>query len=197
MKPISRLRIAASERSEVIVDRRAVDLHVAFRRHVEQAHQVEQRALAAARRPHDRDELAFAHVEVDVGQRDGFDPVRAIHLLDALQSDHDVVPRSSVSSRSFEADLCQVQVVAHVRDDHLVAFDEAVDDFVVVEADQAQRDRRAHRAIAADHERVAEAVTLAERALAQAQRARTAVGDDEHVDAQVRAAAACATCRRA
>ena len=41
-------------------DRRAVELHRALGRRVEQADQVEQRALAAARRPHDRDELPFA-----------------------------------------------------------------------------------------------------------------------------------------
>ena len=47
-------------------DRLAVELDPPSRRHVEQANQIQQRALAAARRPHDRDEFALTHLEVDV-----------------------------------------------------------------------------------------------------------------------------------
>ena len=69
-------------------DWRSVDLDRALRRRVEQADQVEQRALAAARRPHDRDELPFADVDVHVGERDRLDAVGAIHLFYSLQSNH-------------------------------------------------------------------------------------------------------------
>ena len=58
---------------------------------VERADQVQQRRLARAARPHDADELARVHVQVDAAQR--LDPGSsfAVGLLDGLQLDHEPV----------------------------------------------------------------------------------------------------------
>jgi hypothetical protein len=66
----------------------AVDLDLALGRDVEQPHQVEQGALAAAGGPHDRDELALLDVDADVGEGDRLDAIGAIDLLDAVESNH-------------------------------------------------------------------------------------------------------------
>ena len=99
-------------------DRRPVDLHRAPGRRVEQPDQVEQRALAAAGRPHDRDELPFADVEVDVGERHRLDAIGAVDLLDAVaaESCDSLVPLRWLL---LDPDFAQVHVVLHVRDDQL------------------------------------------------------------------------------
>ena len=72
----------------IAVDRLAVERDRARARLVEQPHQVEQRALAAARGAHDRDELALPDLQVDVVQRRRLDALGAVLLADLLQVDH-------------------------------------------------------------------------------------------------------------
>src|SRR6185295_19087545 len=88
-------------------DRRAVDLHGPPRRHVEQPDDVEQRALAAPRRTHHRNELTLVDGEVHVGQRHGLDAIGAIRLLDVVQTNHWYLSvgyglRATVRTRSLE-----------------------------------------------------------------------------------------------
>src|SRR5882724_1603590 len=66
----------------------AVELDLALARLVEQTDQVEERALAASRGTHDRDQLAFFDHEVDVVERHGLDALRTVQLADLLQADH-------------------------------------------------------------------------------------------------------------
>ena len=51
-------------------------------RHVEPAEDVEQRRLAAARRPEQHDELAAVEIQVDRAQRVHLDLAHAVDLLD-------------------------------------------------------------------------------------------------------------------
>ena len=64
-----------------LVDPVAADGDRSFDRRVETAQQVEQRRLARARRPHQRQEVAFGNIEVDALQ--DVDPLAAavIHLV--------------------------------------------------------------------------------------------------------------------
>ena len=62
------------------VDPRAVELDLARARLVEQADEIEQRALAAARRAHHRNKLALGDVEIDVVERRRLDPLGAVQL---------------------------------------------------------------------------------------------------------------------
>jgi hypothetical protein len=79
----------ARERAVAIaVDRLAVERHLPRARLVEQPHQVEQRALAAPRGAHHRDEFPLADLQIDVVERRGLDPLRAVQLADLLQMDH-------------------------------------------------------------------------------------------------------------
>ncbi len=71
-------------------DGRPVDDDLARRRHVETAHQVEQRALPRAARPHDRHELARRDVERHAGQRAHLGLALAEDLVDVADGDHGV-----------------------------------------------------------------------------------------------------------
>jgi hypothetical protein len=64
------------------VDHAAVDAHLAARGQVQPGDQPQQRALAASRRPDDRDELAGADRKVDVLERVRLPPVAAVGLAD-------------------------------------------------------------------------------------------------------------------
>jgi hypothetical protein len=55
---------------------------------VEQAEDVQQRGFAAARRPHDRDELAGSNFQAHVVERVGFNFAGAIHLADMIEFQH-------------------------------------------------------------------------------------------------------------
>src|SRR5690606_2472753 len=59
----------------------------AFGRPIDEAEEVQQRALAAARRPHHGDELTGLDRDADVLQRNGFHAVRAVDLVDVRESD--------------------------------------------------------------------------------------------------------------
>ncbi len=63
---------------------------------IQHAHDVEEGGLAAARRPHHRDELAVAHLQVHVAQRGGLDLVGAIDFGQILQGDHVVLTRCCI-----------------------------------------------------------------------------------------------------
>ena len=52
------------------------------------AHDVQQRALAGARRAHDRHELALLDVDVDAAQDEGLRQAVPVALLDVSQFDH-------------------------------------------------------------------------------------------------------------
>jgi hypothetical protein len=71
-------------------DGRAADLHAALARPVEQADEIQQRALAAAAGAHHRDEFAAVDGEVDVLQCQRLDLVGAVGLAHFIQSDHGV-----------------------------------------------------------------------------------------------------------
>ena len=62
---------------------RAAQLNLAARWLVKQSHDVEQRRLAAARRPHDAQELALAHFEVHILQRLCLHFVGTVDFVDA------------------------------------------------------------------------------------------------------------------
>ncbi len=69
--------------------RLAVDCDGALRRLHEAADDIEQRGLAAARRPQDRDELPIRHVERDIRQRQMAGPARRLErLAQPLDGDH-------------------------------------------------------------------------------------------------------------
>ena len=55
---------------------------------VQQAQNIEQRGLAASRRPHDGDELALVHVERHAVQGDGFDLLGPEDLAEVLDFQH-------------------------------------------------------------------------------------------------------------
>ena len=83
------LRVSASCDSRQAGDFLAVEHVRAAGRAIEHAHDVEQGRLAAARRAHDRDELAVGDVEVDAVQRRRLDGVGAIGLGQAGHGEHD------------------------------------------------------------------------------------------------------------
>ena len=99
-KPIFSLRSA--RQLAVAVARRSAApsrLTVPAGRRVEQAHQVEERALAAPRGTHDRDEFALLDVDVDAVERRGLDAVGAVDLADLFQADHrNLLQRSRIVS---------------------------------------------------------------------------------------------------
>jgi hypothetical protein len=68
------------------------------RRAIEHPHHVQKGRLAAARRAHDRDELAVCDVEIDIIERGRFDGVGAVGLREASHRKHCRVP--FVSPRS-------------------------------------------------------------------------------------------------
>ena len=66
------------------IDLLPIELEPSAARLVEQADQVQQRALAAAGRPHDGDELSLGDVEIDVLQRQRLDALGAVDLFHVL-----------------------------------------------------------------------------------------------------------------
>jgi hypothetical protein len=62
-------------------------IRLARRRHVEAAQNVEERRLAAAGRPEQDDELAFADLEVDVAQRVHLDFAHPVDLAEAARDE--------------------------------------------------------------------------------------------------------------
>src|SRR5205085_5943250 len=62
-------------------------------REVEAADDVHQRALAGARRSHDRDEFSFRDMERDTFERRDLDVAGAVELGDPLEGDHPPAPR--------------------------------------------------------------------------------------------------------
>src|SRR5262245_19509162 len=70
------------------VDASPVEADRPLIRLVEGAHQVQQRALARARRADNREELAIAHLELDALQHLHLDGVLAVGLLQSLNGEH-------------------------------------------------------------------------------------------------------------
>src|SRR3954470_6482714 len=89
--------------------------------------------------------------------------------------------------RSADGQLAQLQVVAHVRDDPLVASRQAVDHLEVLGAGEAQLHPGARRLPAAHHEDVAGAAGLSGGPAGHPADPLLAAGDDQRVDPQVRA----------
>ena len=89
MKPMLLLRVSASWDSVRPGDFLAVEHVGAACRAIEHAHHVEQRRLAAARRPHDRDEFAVGDIEIDIVERGRFDGVGAVGLRQASHGEHE------------------------------------------------------------------------------------------------------------
>ena len=87
MKPISRLRMRARCAGSRSCTGRAVEAVAAAGRRVEQPQDREQRGLAAARGPGDRDVLALLDLEVDAGEGVGLDLVGVEDLAQALEPD--------------------------------------------------------------------------------------------------------------
>ena len=86
------LRVSASCDFAEARDFVAVEHVGAAGRAIEHAHHVEQGRFAAARRPHDRDELAVGDVEVDAVERGRLDRVGAVGLGEASHGQHECVP---------------------------------------------------------------------------------------------------------
>src|SRR5688572_3018906 len=80
------------------VDGASVERERAARRTVEQANEIQQRALSAARGPHHRNEFARCDVEIDVVQRQRLDALGLVHLVHLFETDHVISP--AYSSRS-------------------------------------------------------------------------------------------------
>ncbi|MNY52923.1 hypothetical protein D3C86_1886410 [compost metagenome] len=74
----------------ITLHRRAVDLDPAVRRRIEQADNIQQCTLPAPRRPHNRNELAFLHINVDVVQSQRLDGTGTVHFFYVLEFDHGV-----------------------------------------------------------------------------------------------------------
>ena len=95
-------------------DRLAVQDVLALGRRVEQAEDRQQRRLAAARRPGDRDVLAALDLEVDPGERVRLDFVGEEDLRDAVEVDQRLRGTCSssllVSYRSLASDVGHVSV---------------------------------------------------------------------------------------
>ena len=72
------------------VDRLVEEVVLAGPRAVVHADDVQQRRLAGARRPHDRDELAFLDVDVDAAQHVAAARAVRVGLLDVAQPDERV-----------------------------------------------------------------------------------------------------------
>ena len=82
--------MTADVRAAVVVEHRegvAVDHHLACRRLIERAHQVEEGGLARSRRPDDRDHLALGDGEIDRMQY-GHLASPAVTLADTFQLNH-------------------------------------------------------------------------------------------------------------
>ena len=88
MKPIFWLRRRERASSRQAAHVFAVKQVLAAGVSLEQAGDVEERGLARARRTGDRNELAFAHVQVERAQRMGFDEFGAVDLGDGLHVQH-------------------------------------------------------------------------------------------------------------
>ena len=88
MKPMCCLRVSASCDFGQAGDLLAVEDIGPAGRAIEHAHDVEQGRLAAARRPHDRDEFAVGNVEVDAVERGRLDGVGAVGLGQAGHGQH-------------------------------------------------------------------------------------------------------------
>jgi hypothetical protein len=82
----------------IALDRLAVEGDLPTRGLVEEPHQVEQRALAATRGTHHRNEFPLVDRQVDVVESRRFDALRAIFLGYLLQMDHGAVLLSNRSS---------------------------------------------------------------------------------------------------
>ena len=54
------------------------------------SNQVEQRGLARARRPHDRNKLAFLDIDIYAAQDKCFTYPMGVELLDVLKPDHEI-----------------------------------------------------------------------------------------------------------
>ena len=97
MKPTCAARHAASSPSDEPRDVDAADADLARRRLVDAGDQVEQRRLARARRPHQRDEVAGRDVEVDVDQHR--DDLVAAHVVLGQVADRDQRRRRPAPAR--------------------------------------------------------------------------------------------------
>src|ERR1700739_4187884 len=84
MKPISRLRNPRALAEAEVRDRLAVEPIVAIGRGIEQSENRQQRRLAAARRPGNRDVLSFLDLEVNLLERVRFHFIREENLLHAF-----------------------------------------------------------------------------------------------------------------
>ena len=85
MKPMCVGAVLGARPVAHLVDVVALDMDGAAVDVVEARQAVEQRRLAATRRPHDGHEFTGLDAEVDVVQRWDFDDARAVHLGDALR----------------------------------------------------------------------------------------------------------------
>ena len=148
-KPIARARSAASARS---LERRGVlagDVHLARRLALERAHHVQQRRLARARRPYDRDGLALVH-----GQRDAAQRLHAagIGLVDGVEPQHGghcAVTTCLALAQAVALDLDHVVGVEAGRDpDHAAAAGE-LDRVAAALAREQRLHRHRERAAAA------------------------------------------------
>ena len=147
MNPISRLRTRARSESGRSATDLAVQDVLALGRRVEQPEDRQQRRLAAARRPGDRDVLAALDLEVDPGERVRLDFVGEEHLRDAVEVDQRLRGQCSssllvvsVADRSCRQHCCRVMssradsnaielvVRGHVGEDHLIAGLQPLDD---------------------------------------------------------------------
>ena len=87
MKPTLRLRHFASAPSDSVADVGARHDHLAGRRPVDARDQVQQRRLAGARRPHQRDELALGHFQAQPVEDDDLLAVALVDLPHVLHVD--------------------------------------------------------------------------------------------------------------
>ena len=94
---------ARALRERQIGDRLAVERVLALGRRVEQPEDRQERRLAAARRPGDRDVLAALDLEVDAGEGVRLHLVGEEHLRDAIEVDESL--RGSVHHRSLVASV--------------------------------------------------------------------------------------------
>ena len=95
MKPTCAARHAASSLSVELRDVDARDEDRARRRLVDAGDEVEQRRLAGARRPHQRDEVALRDVEIDVDQHRDDLAAANVALHEAADGDQRRVLRAS------------------------------------------------------------------------------------------------------
>ena len=82
------------------MDRLVHEVVLAGPRAVVHAEDVQQRRLAGARRPHDRDELAFLDVDVDAAQHVGAADAVRVRLLDVAQRDQHLRSSDRITQES-------------------------------------------------------------------------------------------------